>query len=123
MSSISSKKNRKQLDLRFHSSKVEFVCLFHGRNVGLKKSFRLCLTFSNFSRITYFQKFIVSNPYIKSLVDSASFNRCLSFSIYIFVNSDSEPNLFWKGPLFTENSCFLRWQKNLQYLNSKVRPS
>ena len=31
----------------FHSSKVEFICLFFGRNVGLKKSFRLCLTFRN----------------------------------------------------------------------------
>ena len=27
------------------SSKVEFVCSFFGRNVGLKKSFRLSLTF------------------------------------------------------------------------------
>ena len=30
---------------RFHSSRVEFICLFFGRNVGLKKSFWLCLTF------------------------------------------------------------------------------
>ena len=29
------------------SSKVEFVRSFFGRNVGLKKSFRICLTFSN----------------------------------------------------------------------------
>ena len=39
--------------MRFHSSKVEFVCSFFGGNVGLKKSFRLCLTFShllNFSQ-------------------------------------------------------------------------
>ena len=27
-------------------SKVEFVRLFFGRNVGLKKSFRICLTFN-----------------------------------------------------------------------------
>ena len=40
------KNERKQVDLRFHSSKVEFVRSFFGRNVGLKKSFRLCLTFS-----------------------------------------------------------------------------
>ena len=32
-----------------HSSKVEFVCSFFGRNVSLKKSFRLCLTFTNIS--------------------------------------------------------------------------
>ena len=31
--------------VRFHSSKVEFICLLFGGNVGLKKSFRLCLTF------------------------------------------------------------------------------
>ena len=46
VSSISSKKTeRKQVDLRYHSSKVDFVRSFLGRNVGLKKSFRLCLTF------------------------------------------------------------------------------
>ena len=31
------------------SSKVEFVPSFFGRNVGLKKSFRICLTFSRTS--------------------------------------------------------------------------
>ena len=49
-SSISSKNEGKQVSLKFHSSKVEFVCLFFGRNVGLKKSFRLCLTFNKFKR-------------------------------------------------------------------------
>ena len=33
-------KKRTQVKLRFHSSKVEFVCLFFGGNVSLKKSFR-----------------------------------------------------------------------------------
>ena len=41
------KYERKQVHLRYHSSKVEFVRSFFGRNVGLKKSFRLCLTFSD----------------------------------------------------------------------------
>ena len=40
------KNERKHVDLRFHSSKVEFICSFFGRNIGLKKSFRLCLTFT-----------------------------------------------------------------------------
>jgi hypothetical protein len=40
------KNERKQVDLRFLRSKVEFVRLFFGGNIGLKKSFRLCLTFS-----------------------------------------------------------------------------
>ena len=39
------KNERKQVDLTYHSSKVEFVCSLFGRSVGLKKSFRLCLTF------------------------------------------------------------------------------
>ena len=39
-------KEWKQVDLRFHSNKVGFVCSFFGRKFGLKKSFRLCLTFS-----------------------------------------------------------------------------
>ena len=30
----------------YHSSKIEFVRQFFGRNVCLKKSFRLCLTFT-----------------------------------------------------------------------------
>ena len=37
-----SKNERKQVDLRYHGSKVEFVCSFFGG-----KSFWLCLTFSN----------------------------------------------------------------------------
>ena len=43
------KTNEKQVDLRHHSSKVEFVRSFFGRNVVLKKSFRLCLTFIRFN--------------------------------------------------------------------------
>ena len=37
------KNEQKQVDLRFHSSIVEFVRLFFGGNVGLKKLFRLYL--------------------------------------------------------------------------------
>ena len=42
------KSEQKQVNLRYHSSKVEFVCsfFFFWRIVGLKKSLRLCLTFS-----------------------------------------------------------------------------
>ena len=43
----SSKKNKqKQVNLRYHTSKVEFVCSVFGRNISLKKLLRLCLTFS-----------------------------------------------------------------------------
>jgi hypothetical protein len=30
-----------------HSCKIEFVCLFFGGNIHLKKSFRFCLTFNS----------------------------------------------------------------------------
>ena len=43
------KNERKQVNLRYHSTKVEFVCSFFGRIVGLKKSLRLCLTFNGLS--------------------------------------------------------------------------
>ena len=41
------KNKRKQVDLKFQSSKVEFVCSFFGRNGGLKISFQIFLTFSD----------------------------------------------------------------------------
>ena len=41
------KTKKKQVDLRFHSSKVEFFHSCFGGNVGLQKSFRLCMTFSS----------------------------------------------------------------------------
>ena len=45
------KNERKQVDLSYHSSKVEFVRSIFGRNVGLKESFRLCLTFSGLEKL------------------------------------------------------------------------
>jgi hypothetical protein len=49
------KNERKQVDLRFHSSKVVIVCLFFVGNVGLKKSFRLCLIFSDREKLLKFE--------------------------------------------------------------------
>ena len=40
------KNEQKQVNLRFHSSKIEFIRLFFGGNVYLKNSFRLFLTFT-----------------------------------------------------------------------------
>ena len=37
---------QKMNENKSHSSKIEFVCSFFGGNVGLKKSFRFCLTFN-----------------------------------------------------------------------------
>ena len=42
------KNERKHVDLRFHSSKVEFVCSFFGGNIYFKKSFQLFLTIIDF---------------------------------------------------------------------------
>jgi hypothetical protein len=39
------KNERKLVNLRFHNSKVEFVRLFFGGNIVLKKSFQFFLTF------------------------------------------------------------------------------
>ena len=51
---FSPKTEQKQVNLRFHSSKVEFIRMFFGGNVvGLKKSFRLCLTFSKMVNIRF----------------------------------------------------------------------
>ena len=61
------KNERKQVNMKFHSSKVEFLCSFLGRNVGLKKSFRLCLTF-------------MGSPLL------------LSCSVYVFTDKTQIPN-------------------------------
>ena len=45
------KREQKQVDLRFHSSKLEFLGLLFGEDVGLKKSFLLCLTFSRAGKV------------------------------------------------------------------------
>ena len=76
MSSISSKNERKQVELRYHSSKVEFVLLFFGRILGLKKSLRLCLTFSQSLRqLSFYEnKILVQNCLLNEwILDSNKF--------------------------------------------------
>ena len=51
------KNERKQLDLRFHSSNIKFVHSIFGGNVGLKKTFQLFLTFNRPKRTTETLKF------------------------------------------------------------------
>ena len=48
VASILPKDEQKQVDLRYHSGKVKFVCSFFGRIISLKKSSWLCLTYSDF---------------------------------------------------------------------------
>ena len=52
------KYERKQVDLRYHSSKDEFVRSFFGKNVGLKKSYGLFLTFNteNYCASTFYSR-------------------------------------------------------------------
>ena len=58
VSSISSKKEQKQVELRYHSSKDEFIRLYvFGKNISLKKSFRLCLTFSSNRTFKFYRDF------------------------------------------------------------------
>ena len=75
------KNERKQVDLRFHSSKVEFVFSFFGGNVGLKKSFRLCLTFSFVLKTM--PKFWVSISLLDFKLEEKSRNSGWYFSIRI----------------------------------------
>ena len=75
------KNERKQVDLRFHSSKVEFVFSFFGGNVGLKKSFRFCLTFSFVLKTM--PKFWVSISLLDFNLEEKSRNSGWYFSIRI----------------------------------------
>ena len=63
------KNKGKQVNLRYDSGRVKFVCLFFGRNIGLKKSFRLCLTFRHRFKAQnniFLFKFILQITLIKS---------------------------------------------------------
>ena len=51
------------------SSRVEFVHSFFGRNVGLKKSFRICLTFRN--RIRYIIFLCLKSPLLFAVKSSS----------------------------------------------------
>ena len=44
---------QKTIEHKSTSSKIKFVCSFFERNVGLKKSFQICLTFSEGSEIQH----------------------------------------------------------------------
>ena len=73
---------RKQVDLRFHSSKVEFVRSFFGRNVGLKKLFRLCLTFKVFRRLVKNTNTKQTNTSLPGLIFSVGRFDKISWKIY-----------------------------------------
>ena len=51
---------QKMNENKLTSSKVEFVCSFFGRNVGLKKSFRICLTFTTENNITNYDSLVIT---------------------------------------------------------------
>ena len=93
------KNERKQVDLRFHSSKVEFVCSFFGGNVGLKKSFRLCLTFSFVLKTM--PKFWVSISLLDFNLEEKSRNSGWYFSIRI-----EHENISWKKNIIFHTVIF-----------------
>ena len=59
------KNEQKQADLRFHCNKVEFICSFFGRNIGLEKSFRLCMTFGKVMSVGSF-----GDPFIQKILQN-----------------------------------------------------
>ena len=86
------KNEQKQVDLRFHSSKVEFVHSFFGGNIYLKNYFRLFLTFSN-----------NTNP------ESQNFFSPIFLSFLKQLKIKANVLLLNKGFLF---SVFYNWKKN-----------
>ena len=58
------------------SSKVKFVCSFFGRNVGLKKSFRICLTFS------FLVSFLLCHHWRSSLYTYIALRQCLLYVLH-----------------------------------------
>ena len=104
------------------SSKVEFVSSFFGRNVGLKKSFRICLTFISYTIL--FQYIISEVP--KSKKNLGKYRFFFSFLQRRYSNMygfDPQTNNFWPiqciPPCYfarhnVENEEFAREFKNTQ---------
>ena len=90
------KNERKQVDLRFHSNKVEFVRSFFRGNIYLKKSFRLFPTFS--CRLCFIA--LSSDLIISSL-------PLITFIIHIPA-SQERPVLCWLSKSLMNESCTLQ---------------
>ena len=73
--SASGKFDKLKVDLRFYSSKVEFVRSFFGRNIDLKKSFRLCLTFSWYRLLFFIRHHYQPNHFCANLCIKKNNNR------------------------------------------------
>ena len=95
------KNEPKQVNLRYHGSKlkVEFICSFFGRNVRLKKSFRLCLTFND-----------------KTALDEKTYLGLRNIFLFLKLHIDKTLQLFWICcSFFTNDASF--WRIYLQILN------
>ena len=77
------------------SSKIEFVCLFFGGNVGLKKSFRFCLTFRPHSWTNPNVLRKVSTTKIVLLCSSCK--QFLDVSITFPASKNVNPNITYYG--------------------------
>ena len=84
------KNERKQVDL---SSKVEFFCSFFGRNVGLKKSFRLCLTFNMMAFTGW--TFWLLTVHLLSSQNFFVYILLLPVKIWVFVTLTLKSPLVW----------------------------
>ena len=81
VSSISSKKLTIQVNLRYHSSEVEFICLLFGRIHGLTICFRVLLTFC--SHLHHW-------PNVSRMVNWIIFSEYNSFiNTFLFTNFES----------------------------------
>ena len=70
------------------SSKVEFVRSFFGRSIGLKKSFRICLTFNKE------QKFEVTFEFLQPLQFQVNFDQILAHVLIMKKHSFILSNLY-----------------------------
>ena len=121
------KNEQKQVNLRFHSSKVKFVCSFFGGNVYLNKSFRLFLTFSKHSPRNDFYSF-VGTPHHKTQSVALS---CLYAYVHwtkIVQNGSGDQKYSWQWTLantewlllYTVQILFYFCSSRMQFTNWNI---
>ena len=104
-----------------------FICFF-GRNVGLKKSFRLCLTFSTlettikFSAYEFFTSQLQEFPNQRNLFENAQLKVAQSQNFFHFIS-----NFRKMVPNHSTEHLLFRWLKknflrlsNLQYVSKFI---
>ena len=102
------KNQRKQVNLWYHSSKVEFVCSFFGRNVSLKKSFRICLTFK-------IERDCIGSEFFFFYLKAQIF-VCKVWTLFLsyFFGSHLTPAMIWCN-IFTKTNLNYIWTSILNF--------